>query len=395
MTLQEENSLSNITALLIAAISVLFLRCLYDFWFKGCRKTQKTEARDHLSPRTEELISSSHTLRKTPGQRENDLLKKLVLMHRVALRNCAAVIGDELVWVRHGERADHASKHWAAGAAYPSDPPLSTHGMKQAGILGAWLAKRAKRDDSKWPLTCVVTSPMLRCVETAVLLADAADCPVYASMDVIDVVGRRLYKKTPSLASEMDHEGVWLMDRPAGSRQARRTRLIPWCPFTTVPLTTPPVIPSFPESPRDFTQRIKRISRGITDDLLSALTTTSDTDGCSSNVKRRFTSSEIQHSVHKAGFRSMNLAARIVIVTHQDVVREAVTTLNSSNVKTQIDPSHQIPYCSMTCFQRRLSNAAIERHNISNQSEQWSLVGKIGETSPLSEAEIRLHFDRR
>ena len=91
----------------------------------------------------------------------------------------------------------------------------------------------------------------------------------------------------------------------------------------------------------------------------------------------------------------MNLAARIVIVTHQDVVREAVTTLNSSNVKTQIDPSHQIPYCSMTCFQRRLSNAAIERHNISNQSEQWSLVGKIGETSPLSEAEIRLHFDRR
>ncbi|MEW6273026.1 MAG: histidine phosphatase family protein [Thermodesulfobacteriota bacterium] len=67
--------------------------------------------------------------------------------------------------VRHGDRLDFAEPRWSASAQRPHDPPLSPDGVAQVRAL----ARRLRPER----IAHVFSSPFLRCVETAVLLAEA------------------------------------------------------------------------------------------------------------------------------------------------------------------------------------------------------------------------------
>ena len=75
------------------------------------------------------------------------------------------------VWiVRHGERADVVDPDWHLTAARPHDPPLTEAGFQQAAATAA--ALQEERIDA------VYTSPFLRCVQTAAVIAVALDAPL-------------------------------------------------------------------------------------------------------------------------------------------------------------------------------------------------------------------------
>ena len=77
---------------------------------------------------------------------------------------------------RHGQRHDYEQKkqgtNWTATAERPWDPPLTTHGEQQGALLGAGAAAHAKRLGLP-PITRVISSPFLRCMQTMSSAAEA------------------------------------------------------------------------------------------------------------------------------------------------------------------------------------------------------------------------------
>ncbi|KAL1515902.1 hypothetical protein AB1Y20_002516 [Prymnesium parvum] len=84
--------------------------------------------------------------------------------------------------IRHGEREDYAclarGVNWVAlhADARPWDPPLTPTGVRQGHALGAALPPRLE-SLSLPPITRVVSSPLLRCVQTAAAAAAALGVP--------------------------------------------------------------------------------------------------------------------------------------------------------------------------------------------------------------------------
>ena len=71
---------------------------------------------------------------------------------------------------RHAEREDYATLNrggnWTAGADEPWNTPLTAKGVEQAHALG----RAIRRHSAAWglpPVTRVLSSPLLRCVQTA------------------------------------------------------------------------------------------------------------------------------------------------------------------------------------------------------------------------------------
>ena len=92
-------------------------------------------------------------------------------MPRTRAQTLTVVQDTASCWiVRHGERADVAEPSWALTAARPHDPPLTSLGMQQAAATAEGL--KGQRVD------IVYTSPFLRCVQTAQVIADALGVPL-------------------------------------------------------------------------------------------------------------------------------------------------------------------------------------------------------------------------
>ncbi|EME28307.1 phosphoglycerate mutase family protein, putative [Galdieria sulphuraria] len=72
--------------------------------------------------------------------------------------------GRKLWLVRHGERMDHVDEIWKQKAKNPYDPPLTERGRKQAWELAGELSKEQ--------VDVIISSPFLRCVQTAVIIAE-------------------------------------------------------------------------------------------------------------------------------------------------------------------------------------------------------------------------------
>lgn len=99
------------------------------------------------------------------------------------------------VWAaRHGSRLDFVDPEWAENARRPFDPPLSEAGRRQARELGERLAVETS-------VAYVVSSPFLRCVETAVLAAEALDLPVRLDNGLSEWMNREWFPAPPEIAS--------------------------------------------------------------------------------------------------------------------------------------------------------------------------------------------------
>ncbi|MEJ2144251.1 MAG: histidine phosphatase family protein [Acidobacteriota bacterium] len=75
------------------------------------------------------------------------------------------------IWItRHGNRLDFVDPNWVKCATFPFDPPLSSDGIEQARQTAAALQGTG--------ISRVVSSPFLRCIQTAVEIVDALDVPI-------------------------------------------------------------------------------------------------------------------------------------------------------------------------------------------------------------------------
>jgi len=90
--------------------------------------------------------------------------------------------------MRHGERLDAVDPYgWfnsPAAKQYPFDCPLSEKGKLEVGNVALELAAR-----SNGSFSCVVTSPFIRCVETAVEVCRTLNLPICIDMQLGEVFG--------------------------------------------------------------------------------------------------------------------------------------------------------------------------------------------------------------
>ena len=75
------------------------------------------------------------------------------------------------IWItRHGNRQDFVDPDWVNGAEYPFDPPLSSDGLEQARQTARALRGRG--------IARIVSSPFLRCIQTAEEVARELEIPI-------------------------------------------------------------------------------------------------------------------------------------------------------------------------------------------------------------------------
>jgi hypothetical protein len=74
-----------------------------------------------------------------------------------------------LIIVRHAYRLDEADLSWPNKALRPQDSPLAHVGLRQAALLGEWLA--ARESTATEPIALVLASPFARTVQTAAAVA--------------------------------------------------------------------------------------------------------------------------------------------------------------------------------------------------------------------------------
>lgn len=78
--------------------------------------------------------------------------------------------------IRHGERADFSyNPKEKIRIIKEYDPPLSHIGLKQSAITGAYINKFMKKLSPKHKIPIIITSPFLRCLETAISIAESFD----------------------------------------------------------------------------------------------------------------------------------------------------------------------------------------------------------------------------
>jgi broad specificity phosphatase PhoE len=84
-----------------------------------------------------------------------------------------AVNTQTLYLLRHGHRQDAADKDWRRISDRPFDPPLSTKGWQQAHAAGVQIAEKLQGMPGN-EIT-VLSSPFLRCVQTAEIVCGLTD----------------------------------------------------------------------------------------------------------------------------------------------------------------------------------------------------------------------------
>ncbi|KAJ1388275.1 hypothetical protein SESBI_39248 [Sesbania bispinosa] len=109
----------------------------------------------------------------------------------------SAVMYQNVVIMRHGDRIDYFEPLWTSTAARPWDPPLVQAGMARAFQTGLRL-----RQSLGFPIHRVLVSPFLRCVQTAAevvtALSAVGDAPETVTSDGVPIEPSKV-KRRPSV----------------------------------------------------------------------------------------------------------------------------------------------------------------------------------------------------
>lgn len=101
---------------------------------------------------------------------------------------------SDVVWLlRHGNRIDFVDWSWRERAACPEDPPLSADGVEQVQRVAARLAKER--------IARIFSSPFLRAIETAHIVADVLDLPIEVEPGLGEELNPRWFEAPPRLQS--------------------------------------------------------------------------------------------------------------------------------------------------------------------------------------------------
>jgi broad specificity phosphatase PhoE len=97
-----------------------------------------------------------------------------------------------VLWlVRHGERRDEADPGWVDQADRPHDPPLTDHGRWQAERVADRLRGRE--------IGAIYSSPFLRAAETAHIVAQRLDCPLFVDHGLSEHLNADWFDVAPSV----------------------------------------------------------------------------------------------------------------------------------------------------------------------------------------------------
>lgn len=118
------------------------------------------------------------------------------------------------IWViRHGDRADGcqaSQSSYARSSVY--DPPLTIAGLRQAKMTAKYIC--SKNNKSSEPPTLVMTSPFLRCVQTAWPLAVAAKAPLVIENSLCEWLTSALFPPHSSVVRQ--HSSAYNRSSPLG-----------------------------------------------------------------------------------------------------------------------------------------------------------------------------------
>ncbi len=144
-----------------------------------------------------------------------------------------------VIWImRHGIRQDNIDPNWTKAAKRPDDPPLAQEGRLQAIDTGKFLSNQDIR--------LIYSSPFLRCIQTAGLIANIIKVPIRVESGLSEALFIRWFSKMPDLlpVTELKKEIEWIDET-----------------YKSV------VIPSFPENEeKDTWERCTRTIQNILTD---------------------------------------------------------------------------------------------------------------------------------
>ena len=135
-----------------------------------------------------------------------------------------------VVLIRHGERQDYADKSWLASAARPWDPPLTDSGKRQAQAAGKALTGLLQANGLP-PVSKVLASPLTRCVETALEVADYSghNGAICVEPSLMEIISKDWYHSwgVPGANSEWGGPPHCRVGTPVSSEELHPSVLLP------------------------------------------------------------------------------------------------------------------------------------------------------------------------
>jgi broad specificity phosphatase PhoE len=110
-----------------------------------------------------------------------------------------------VIWImRHGIRQDNIDPNWGKTAKRPDDPPLAREGGLQAIDTGKFLSNQ--------DIQLIYSSPFLRCIQTAGLIANIIKVPLRIEYGLCEALFAKWFSKMPDLSSitELKKEIEWV-----------------------------------------------------------------------------------------------------------------------------------------------------------------------------------------
>jgi len=110
-----------------------------------------------------------------------------------------------VIWImRHGIRQDNIDPNWKKTAKSPDDSPLAQEGRLQAIDTGKFLSNQDAQ--------LIYSSPFLRCIQTAGLIANIIKVPIRVEYGLCEALFARWFSKMPDLLSlaELKKEVEWI-----------------------------------------------------------------------------------------------------------------------------------------------------------------------------------------
>jgi len=119
--------------------------------------------------------------------------------------SCSETQKKRVIWVvRHGIRQDNIDPNWKKTAERPDDPPLAREGRLQAIDTGKFLSNQ--------DIQFIYSSPFLRCVQTAGLIANIIKVPIRVEYGLCEALFAKWFSQMPDLSSvtELKKEIKWI-----------------------------------------------------------------------------------------------------------------------------------------------------------------------------------------
>ncbi len=128
----------------------------------------------------------------------------------ITVLNAENLSGEEnqekrVIWImRHGLRRDSIDPSWRKTAKNPDDPPLAQEGRLQAIDTGKFLSNK--------DIQLIYSSPFLRCIQTAGLIASIIKVPIRVEYGLSEALFAKWFSKMPDVSSitELKKEVEWI-----------------------------------------------------------------------------------------------------------------------------------------------------------------------------------------